>query len=707
MKATEAKLLNFLKKSPQFVIPIYQRTYSWTEKECRQLWDDIIECGSSEKIAVHFVGSIVYVESGLSQVTHQAPLLVIDGQQRLTSVSLLLAALAKAVGDSEPFEGFSKRKIKNYFLLNPEEGGERHYKLILSQADKDSLISIVDDREPPLLPSVRIIENYKYFETWIQQADVDLSVLCSGLAKLVVVDIALTRDQDNPQLIFESMNSTGKELSQADLIRNFILMGLEPVLQTKLYENYWRPMEVEFGQEAYGLHFDNFMRHYLTIKTGEIPNIRSVYDAFKSHARKTRADFVDHTNYIDALVKDIREYARYFCAMALRTEIDTDLNVAFSDLRELKVDVAFPFLLEMYHDYKKQVLSKTDFLKSVRLLESYIFRRGVCAIPSNSMNKTFANFTKNVQKENYFESIQAVFLGLPSYRRFPSDDEFGRDLRIRDLYNFRSRSYWLRRLENHGRKERVAVDEYTIEHILPQNENLSLQWKESLGEDWKRIQKTWLHTLGNLTLTAYNSDFSDRPFKEKREMPNSPEKGFRQSPLKLNQGLSILENWNEASIKSRADRLANLAVELWSAPDLPKDILEHYSPEPDAVTDYSLEDHPHLSLPAIKPIFEAFRNAVLALDPCVNEEVLKLYIAFKAETNFVDVVPQAKRLRLSLNMRFSEINDPKGLCKDITSIGRWGNGDVEVALASLEELPYILGLVRQSLELQLGNAADP
>ena len=320
MKATEAKLLDFLKKSPQFVIPIYQRTYSWTQKECRQLWDDVVRCGTSDKIAVHFVGSIVYVESGLSQVTHQAPLLVIDGQQRLTSVSLLLAALANAVGETEPFDGFSRRKIKNYYLLNPEETGARHFKLQLSQTDKISLNAIVENGELPQLPSLRVMGNYQLFESWIKTEKVELGVICKGLAKLVVVDIALTRDQDNPQLIFESMNSTGKELSQADLIRNFILMGLEPVLQTKLYEQFWRPMEIDFGQEAYGTHFDSFMRHYLTVLTGEIPNISAVYDAFKGHARTTRGNFEDDESHIESLVREIRNYARHFCAMALGSE---------------------------------------------------------------------------------------------------------------------------------------------------------------------------------------------------------------------------------------------------------------------------------------------------------------------------------------------------------------------------------------------------
>jgi uncharacterized protein with ParB-like and HNH nuclease domain/predicted transport protein len=706
MRASEAKLLDFLKKSPQFVIPIYQRTYSWTEKECRQLWDDVVRCGSSDKIAVHFVGSIVYVESGLSQVTHQAPLLVIDGQQRLTTVSLLLAALAKTVGEGEPLDGFSRRKIKNYYLLNPEESGERHFKLLLSQTDRASLTAIVGDGEKPQKESLRIAASYELFEKWIADGKVNVATLCKGLAKLVVVDIALTRDQDNPQLIFESMNSTGKELSQADLIRNFVLMGLKPDLQTRLYEQFWRPMEMDFGQEAYGTHFDGFMRHYLTVKTGEIPNINAVYDAFKGHARGSRANAADDMSHIESLVREIREYARHFCAMALGSEPDADLKLAFHDLRELKVDVAYPFLLELYHDYRADTLPKADLLASVRLVEAYVFRRAVCAIPTNSMNKTFATFTKALKKDRYFESILAHFLGLPSYRRFPTDDEFRRDLQTRDLYNFRSRSYWLRRLENYGRKERVAVDEYTIEHILPQNENLPPKWREALGSDWQRVQQNWLHTLGNLTLTAYNADYSDRAFADKRDMPDAPERGLKQSPLKLNQGLGVLETWDEAAIQARAGRLADLGVSVWPAPVLSRDILEAYGPKPDAVAEYTIDDHPNLLTPSIRLVFEEFRKAVLALDPCVSEEFLKLYVAYKAETNFVDVVPQAKRLRISLNMRFADVIDPKGLCRDVTGIGRWGNGDAEIGLSKLEDLPYVIGLVRQSLELQLGNGGD-
>jgi uncharacterized protein with ParB-like and HNH nuclease domain/predicted transport protein len=695
MKATEAKLLEFLKKSPQFVIPIYQRTYSWTERECRQLWDDIVRTGRNEAISAHFMGSIVYVEKGLYQVSTQSPLLVIDGQQRLTTATLLIEALARALGENEPLDGFSAKKLRNYYMLNPLEDGDRRYKLVLSQTDKASLKALLDGQPKPKDHSLRVEENFALFQDWVAETKGELDALCNGLSKLVIVDISLNREQDNPQLIFESLNSTGRELSQADLIRNFILMGLEPLLQTRLYEQYWRPMEVDFGQEAYAIHFDAFMRHYLTVKSGEIPNVREVYEAFKQYARSPKA------GDMEALVADIRTFAAYFCKMALGVEQDANLKVAFQDIRELKVDVAYPFLLELYHDYATGTLAKDDLLQAARLVESYVFRRAVCGIPTNSMNKTFATFGRGLKKDSYLESILAHFLLLPSYRRFPNGDEFKRDLQTKDLYNFRSRSYWLRRLENHGRKERAPVDEYTIEHILPQNENLSAPWRAELGPDWKRIQQTYLHTLGNLTLTGYNSEYSDRPFAEKRNI----EGGFAQSPLRLNQGLGDLGHWNEKAIQQRAEKLAGQAASVWMAPKLEPSVLEAYKPTA-GTAGYTVDDHSHLAPGPIRELFEAFRKQVMVLDPCVTEEFLKRYVAYKAETNFVDVVPQAKRLRLSLNVTFHEIDDPRHICKDVSGVGRWGNGDVEVGLSSVEELPYVMGLVRQSFERQMGNAGD-
>ena len=696
MKATEEKLLDFLRKSPQFVIPIYQRNYAWTRHECDQLWSDILRAGKDDSISAHFVGSIVYIEQGIYQVATQSQLLVIDGQQRLTTIMLILEALARQLGDSEPVKGFSARKLRNYYLLNPDEDGEDRFKLLLTQTDRTSLLALIEQEALPIEPSLRVTENFKRFQDQLKEIGSNLSALCNGLSKLIIVDISLNRDQDNPQLIFESMNSTGRALGQADLIRNFILMGLESNHQIRLYESTWRPMELEFGQEAYGTHFDSFMRHYLTLKTGDIPNVRAVYEAFKSYAARPEV----MSGGIDALVEDIRTFAGYYCAMALDRESNRLLSSAFRDLRELTVNVAYPFLLELYNDYAIGALSALDFEQAIRLVEAYVFRRAVCDIPTNSLNKTFVTFGRELRKDRYLESIQAHLMSLPSYRRFPKDEEFRRSLIERDLYNFPRRSYWLRRFENHDRKEHVPVNEYTIEHILPQNPNLSDKWREALGPNWMEVRDKWLHTLGNLTLTAYNAEYSDRPFSDKRDM----EGGFGESPLILNKGLGSLDNWDENTIKSRADILAKTATKVWAAPCLEVHALDTHRSSPTTLTGYIIEDHPYLDTGTLmRSLFEALRQELLGLDECVTEEFLKLYVAYKAETNFVDVVPQAGRLRLSLNMKFHELHDSLGLAKDVTNVGRWGNGDVEVALSSTSELPYVMGLIRQAFEKQMGN----
>lgn len=275
MKATETNCLKFLKEPKQFVIPIYQRTYSWTLKQCQQLWHDILRAAEDESVSGHFIGSVVYTERGLYQVTSVPQLLVIDGQQRLTTLSILLAALGKAIEVSGDKLEINRRKIENYYLFNNEEEGEARYKLLLTQSDKETFIRLIEERELPSVASRRIVENYQYFESQICKRDIDLNSLYQGISKLIIIDVALNREHDNPQLIFESLNSTGLDLSQADLIRNYVLMGLEPNEQAEIYENYWYPMEQSFGQAGSDDLFDRFIRDYLTVKSksGAIPNI--------------------------------------------------------------------------------------------------------------------------------------------------------------------------------------------------------------------------------------------------------------------------------------------------------------------------------------------------------------------------------------------------------------------------------------------------
>ena len=694
MKATEASLLQVLKTSPQFVIPIYQRSYSWTDRECLQLWSDVLRVGKDPDARAHFVGSVVYIQDGLYQLSNNSPLLVIDGQQRLTTVVLLLEAFARNIGETEPVDGFSATKIRSYYLTNPLETGDRGYKMLLTQTDKTTLNALVQGRALPVDRSLRIEQNFEFFEAKVKELGPAVTDLCRGLAKLVIVDVSLTRGEDNPQMIFESMNSTGRELSQADLIRNFVLMGLEATTQTQMYEDHWRPMEVRFGQEAYSSYFDAFMRHYLTVKTGELPNLNAVYEAFKAHSLKPKTADAG----VDALLTDVQSFAAYYCSIALGQEPDKSLAEAFRDLRALKVDVAYPLLLEMYDDYARNVLSRDDFLNILRLIESYVFRRAICSIPTNSLNKTFATFARTLKKDRYLESVEAIFALLPSYRRFPKDEEFTRELVARDMYNLPRRSYWLRRLENQRRKERVVVEDYTIEHIMPQNENLSAEWRVDLGPNWERVHAAYLHTIGNLTLTGYNSEYSDKPFRVKRDMDG----GFKESPLRINDGLGTMKLWDEAAIVARATKLAKIAATVWGAPSITEGDLQGYRPVSAATVKYSLDSHANLTDGApMRGLFDEFRAAVLGLDPNITEEVLKLYVAYKAETNVVDVVPQVGRLVLSINMHFPELSDPRKMAMDVTNRGRWGNGDVEIALTTQADIPYVLGLVCQALDLQL------
>ena len=695
MKATEAKLLTILQNAPQFVIPIYQRAYSWKKAECQTLWDDILRAGRDDVVQVHFVGSVVYIAEGLGTLARESPLLVIDGQQRLTTVTLLLEALARRREDAEPSDDFSSQQIRYKYLRNQYARGDRRFKLLLTRTDRDTLLAIVQQAGLPTQKSDRIVENFAFFEDRLDGLKGDYAAVYRGLSKLMLVDIALSREHDNPQLIFESMNSTGRELTQADLVRNFVLMGLEPDRQADLYETAWRPMEERFGQQAYGEHFDSFMRHYLTLKTGAIPKLKAIYEAFKAYSRDAEAK----GRSFDELVRELNRYAGYYCNLALGQEKNPELAAALAGLRELNVDVVYPFLLELYADHADGTLSAHDLGEAVRLIEAYVFRRAVCSIATNSHNKTFSSFGRSLKKDRYLESVKAHFLLLPSYRRFPTDEEFARELKSRDLYNFQYRSYWLRRIENFDWKEPVPVENFEIEHILPQNPNLSPGWQKVLGEDWKTTQEALLHTLGNLTLTAYNKEYSDKPFLAKRDH----EKGFKKSKLWLNEELGELKAWDAKAISERADRLAGRAVQVWRKPSLEGDVLDAYREKPTGANQYGLDDHLHLKGGKARELFDALRERVLALDPNVNEEILKVYIAFKAETNFADVIPQQARLKITLNINPHEVHDPRGICQDVSGVGRWGNGDTQVLFEDSADLPYVVGLIRQAFERQMGE----
>jgi uncharacterized protein with ParB-like and HNH nuclease domain/predicted transport protein len=691
LKASAANFLSVIKGPKQFVIPIYQRTYSWQIAQCNKLLNDILRISKDQSVPGHFIGSVVYFQESIHTVSDVPKLLVIDGQQRLTTISLLIAALAEFVRDNKVDIDTNFTKLQNYYLLNAEEEGDLRNKLLLTRRDKDTLINITKGIPPKGDSSLRVVENFKFFKEKINSGNA--AAVYNGLLRLFVVDVALEKDKDNPQLIFESLNSTGLDLSQADLIRNYILMGQEIKLQTDLYEKYWFPIEESFGNE-YTARFDWFMRDFLSVKTGAIPRIGQVYDAFKNYVQSSKGPAT-----ITEVVQEIYRFSGYYVNMVLHKEPDKDLQKRFRNIFRLKVDVSYPFLLAVYQDYAFSVISKEEFSEIINLVENYVFRRAICGIPTNSLNKTFATLHKSVEKECYLESMKASFQLLESYKRFPGDAEFEKELVAKDVYNFRNRNYLLSSLENYGRKEPVNIDDYTIEHVLPQNPELSAEWQAMIGEDWREVQEQYLHTIGNLTLTGYNSELSDKPFSKKKTIDG----GFNDSPIRLNERLRKADVWNKVEIQKRARELADKAKKIWFFPNLSQEALEKYKPEKREVKSYTIDQYEHLNGEMLD-LYQSLKKRILNIDSSVKEEYKKLYIAFKSSTNFVDIVPQKARLKLSLNIDFPEIIDPKGLSKDVSGLGRWGNGDVEVVISNRNELEDVMDLIQQAFDKQMEYA---
>lgn len=693
MDAKATTLLGFFEENQnnQFVIPIYQRLYSWKKEQCEQLWDDIIKTGGNDKMNGHFIGSIVYVLDGN---THSSPLLIIDGQQRLTTITLLLIALRNHLSDEvKILKKFSRKETESY-LINSNKDGDKKFRLILSESDKDTLLFLIDkNKRKPSEPSVKIVENFKLFEKWISENTDKLETIVKGLEKLMIVWIALEKGEDDPQLIFESMNSKGIELTQTDLIRNYIVMETETEEKQKnFYNRYWRAMEKDFTQnETLFKLFNRFVRHYLTIKTGKIPNEKRVYGAFKDYQQKEGIEIED-------LLKDLQKYCGYFCQIAFKKEADKDLNKALSFLVDLEMDVVYPLLLELYSDYSDGVLSKRDFIPIIALTESYLCRRAVCGLGTNSLNKIFPSFTKKINKDQYLESIEAHFLSLEKTTgKFPKDSEFRDSFITIDFYHLKKSKYFLERLENFDTKEPVDTQKCEKEHIMPQT--LNPEWQRDLGENFEAIYEKYLHTIGNLTLTGYNSVYSNKSFQEKQGM----EGGFKDSPLRLNQGLRNLESFGEKEIEKRANDLADWALKIWTYPKLDLETLEEYKSKK-AKKVYDLSSYKFS--PYSRELFDTLRKEIKALDERVTENFMKHYITYKHGTIFVSIVPLKYELNLILNMDFSELQDEikeKLKIRNVSKTGHLGVGDVEVKLETKENIPYCLGLIKQALKKQMGG----
>ncbi|GAA4000909.1 DUF262 and DUF1524 domain-containing protein [Hymenobacter fastidiosus] len=560
MKANEVKLLGLLQGPRQFTIPIYQRPYSWSREECQKLFDDILLVGKDAARPSYFMGSVVYYQESAHAIGTIPASLVIDGQQRLTTVLLLLTAVARFLhNNEEPLQDTSSAEIRGLYLTNLYKQGELAQRLLLTKRDKATLISVVNGNPLPESNSERVRENFEFFQEQVAAANV--ADLWAGISKLMVVGVSLEAGVDNPQLIFESLNSTGKPLDQSDLIRNYVLMGQAKPVQDDLYKRYWYPMEASFGDD-YASMFSEYMRDFLTVKLAKLINIYTVYQTFKNEYATGR---VSEGN-VEALAKELYQNARYYVRLRQpEKEEHQELREALEQLRAFGVTVAYPYLIDAYAACEQGKLTKAQLAEVVRMIERYVVRRSICEIPTNTLNSTFATFARDLDQEDYFNSVKEQFLELGYNRRFPLDEEFRNRFVERDAYHARrTRDYLLSHLANYEQKEHVNIGNYTVEHIMPQNENVSEAWQAELGPEWEDVHSRYLHTIGNLTLTGYNSELSDRPFAEKKTMAG----GFLTSPIKLNQSVASEPVWNKQAILKRANLLADWAIAIWPAPEV-------------------------------------------------------------------------------------------------------------------------------------------
>jgi len=685
MDAVKGNIYQILNGAKQFVIPVYQRTYSWEREHCQRLWSDIVAMQKSGREG-HFVGSIVNIAEKDMPVGVQK-YMIIDGQQRLTTLTLLLIALRNYAKTHEE-SGVNAKKITDTLLLNAYELADDRYKLLLTQADRIILIKLIEETPLADEEKSRLIDNHAFFTEQIEKKVLLPVEIYESIGKLQIVNITLDRQSDDPQAIFESLNSTGIDLKDSDLVRNHILMGLDPATQIDVYNNIWRPMEVLFNYEHQSELLDNFFRDYLTMKIGRIPKKNEVYKEFRAYHKNDDLSIHD-------LCKDIYNFAKYYANICYCKNDNVVLKSLYEDIKAIRMDVVYPFLLKIHHDCDKGVITIDELIEIVSLCISYVLRRAICDIPTNSMNKTFATLKNEINENEYLISVKAFLVLLDSYKEFPNDNRFINTFITRDIYNMSRCRYILERLENWDNKTIVLLENLTIEHIIPQNPKLSTDWISTLGNNWNEIQKKYLHTIGNLTLTAYNSEMSDFSFVDKLDMAG----GFKESALRLNKYVILQTTWGETQINERAIQLGEIAKKAWPYPALSDSELEPYRKHEEAIPQYSLESYDQLNA-YNRVLFEKLNIRILNIGTFVKREFKKLYIAYKVDTNFVDIVFQKTRLRLSVNMKYKDVIDPKEICRDISNVGRWGNGEVELFLDSLDHLDDVMAIIEQAFRLQ-------
>jgi uncharacterized protein with ParB-like and HNH nuclease domain len=566
MKANELPINTFLQnQNVQFVIPVYQRNYDWSPNECRDLINDIIAV-EQENRGTHFIGSIVFIHEGVYSTSEVRELVIIDGQQRLTTITILYVALYRYAKENGLLS--ESEMLYDMFLINKYVHNEAS-KLKLKQTDNNSKAfkAIMLGTEKEFDAYSNVIENYNYFKSRINSEE-DFQNVKNGLKRLIFVEISLERDKDDPQRIFESLNSTGLDLSQSDLIRNFILMDLEPLEQNRVFENVWNPIE----ENARDLKrqqslVSDYIRDYLTLKNKKIPNKSAVYAEFKRlYTNKKDQGFQQELENIKALS------IHYKKLINPHTISDLNLRKELIYISRLEINVAFPFLLQVFEDAENGIIENTTLINILKLLQTYVWRRFVVGLPTSALNKIFMTLYAEIDHEDYYNSLAIALLRKKSSAKFPTNEEIHSALLEKDLYNIQSknRNYLFELLENHNNREHVDTSNpsITIEHIFPQNP--SDTWKEDLDQEtyyWFKDKK--INTLANLTLSGNNGLLSNKSFLEKKTMnKENGEQGYAFSRLWLNVFLNQLHEWNEENYMKRFNLIYDRFISIWNYPDI-------------------------------------------------------------------------------------------------------------------------------------------
>jgi predicted transport protein len=698
MKAQHVFFPKIMNGASQFVIPVFQRDYSWTEENCRQLWKDILLIAEAPGERGHFIGSVVYIQSGDSNAGFSRWLLI-DGQQRMTTLTLLMAALRDHITETKwagSEDGPVAKKIDAYFLRNPLEEGEKGFKLQLRRHDNETLQAIIAGTPLPDIPSANLRDNYELFRDLLREADPER--VYAGINRLMLVDVTLERGVDDPQLIFESLNSTGVSLSASDLIRNFILMSLTEKAQTRLYRDYWGKIEDLFrGSDRV---FANFIRDYLALRSKSAKLERSdlVYTAF----RRTFGGIGHDPDALEALLTDLLRRARQYAAFAVGSGTDERAR-AFAQLRHLADVPAILImrLLEVQEVHK--TLPEPQLLEALRLIESYLLRRAVIGAQSRGYGLEFAKLAYRIEDTQPLASLKAALARMPAAYAFPEDAEFERALLEGDLYHKRVCKQVLDGLENRDSKEQSDTSGYSIEHIMPQNEKMPEPWRLMLGEGWKGVHQTWLHRLGNLTLTGYNSTYSDKPLAEKQTI----EHGFRQSSVRLNQDVRDAPVWTEVQMRARGERLAARALDIWPRLDADTKMIREMERD-ELKTRAASRDLDRVDMTdGAKAMFDTLRARIRADFPEVIEMAETKSVSYHDPEFFLEVIPRKKGLSLLIGIDYHEVDRPDETVRDTANYSFVTNasyqGGVLINLRDADQMDLAMRVITQARALISGT----